>query len=232
MRWHQKSGWIIFFLIVFFPVGIFLTWKYSSWKRTPKIIVSVIFGFLFVIGFISNIASHGSTLTPQGSMLTSSGSASVTENSNATNNFANEPLTTDHVKNAISNFTVKNKITSVKISGSTVTVIVYDKDNWNAKSYLELNQQNSAGIFHDVFSNKKISSVVYQSDVNVTDAYGKSTRVTAQTNTMKRADAEKVDNWGTFSTELPAQFYSVVNFELAPESKVGGLHAAWVQYYK
>lgn len=51
-KWHEKTGWIIFFLIVFFPIGLFLMWK-SNWKKAPKIIVSVLYG----IALIAYIAS-------------------------------------------------------------------------------------------------------------------------------------------------------------------------------
>lgn len=49
-KWYQKTGWIIFWLIFFFPVGLFLMWKYSSWKKPVKGIVS----FLFVLGALGS----------------------------------------------------------------------------------------------------------------------------------------------------------------------------------
>lgn len=51
-KWHEKTGWIIFFLIVFFPIGLFLMWK-SNWKKAPKIIVSALYG----VALIAYIAS-------------------------------------------------------------------------------------------------------------------------------------------------------------------------------
>ena len=51
-KWHEKTGRIIFFLIVFFPIGLFLMWK-SNWKKAPKIIVSALYG----IALIAYIAS-------------------------------------------------------------------------------------------------------------------------------------------------------------------------------
>lgn len=51
-KWHEKTGWIIFFLIVFFSIGLFLMWK-SNWKKAPKIIVSALYG----IALIAYIAS-------------------------------------------------------------------------------------------------------------------------------------------------------------------------------
>ncbi|MDD3231620.1 MAG: hypothetical protein PHE09_20790, partial [Oscillospiraceae bacterium] len=60
---------------------------------------------------------------------------------------------------------------------------------------------------------------------------GKEKEVTGQTNTMIRKDYEKVSDWDTFRAESPKQYYSIVNFELAPESKISGIHAAWAKYY-
>ena len=47
-KWHEKTGWIIFFLIFFFPVGLFLMWK-SDWKKTPKIIISALFALSLIL---------------------------------------------------------------------------------------------------------------------------------------------------------------------------------------
>lgn len=47
-KWHEKTGWIIFFLIFFFPVGLFFMWK-SNWKKTPKIIFSALFALSLIL---------------------------------------------------------------------------------------------------------------------------------------------------------------------------------------
>lgn len=47
-KWYQKTPTIIIFLILFFPVGLFLMWKYSNWNPKVKWIVSGIFGLLFI----------------------------------------------------------------------------------------------------------------------------------------------------------------------------------------
>lgn len=52
-KWYKKTSWIIALLILFFPAGLFLMWKYSNWKKPIKIIVSA----LYVIGFLSVILS-------------------------------------------------------------------------------------------------------------------------------------------------------------------------------
>ena len=53
-RWYEKSGWIIFWLIAFFPLGLFLMWKYSRWNKMVKSIVSLFIMFCI----ISNSFSH------------------------------------------------------------------------------------------------------------------------------------------------------------------------------
>lgn len=52
-KWYEKNLAIILFLIFFFPVGLFLMWKYSKWNKVAKIIISIFFGIVL----ISNIGS-------------------------------------------------------------------------------------------------------------------------------------------------------------------------------
>lgn len=47
-KWYEKSGWVVFWLIVFFPLGLFLMWKYSNWNKIIKIIVSLFIVFSIV----------------------------------------------------------------------------------------------------------------------------------------------------------------------------------------
>lgn len=48
-KWYTKIRWIIFFLIIFFPVGIFLMWKYTNWKRSTKTGITIFFVILMLI---------------------------------------------------------------------------------------------------------------------------------------------------------------------------------------
>ena len=52
-KWYQTSWGIILMLIMFFPAGIFLMWKYANWNKIIKIIISVIFAFFLLIGMFS-----------------------------------------------------------------------------------------------------------------------------------------------------------------------------------
>ena len=43
VHWYQKTGWILFWLFMFFPVGIVLTWRNKKWNKIG------LFGFWFLI---------------------------------------------------------------------------------------------------------------------------------------------------------------------------------------
>lgn len=42
--WHRQTFWIVFFLLIFWPVGIVLCWK-SDWHVAFKILATVLIAF-------------------------------------------------------------------------------------------------------------------------------------------------------------------------------------------
>lgn len=52
-KWYEKNIAIILFLIFFFPIGLFLMWKYSRWNKVAKIVISVV-GALVIIANVGN----------------------------------------------------------------------------------------------------------------------------------------------------------------------------------
>lgn len=52
-KWYQKTGGVILFLVIFFPVGLYLMWKHANWSKTVKWVITVIIA-LIVIGNGSN----------------------------------------------------------------------------------------------------------------------------------------------------------------------------------
>ena len=179
----------------------------------------------------SGTASSSASTKSAATSATTSSAVSTKGSSKSSALSKASAITPDSIKSALKSSIALN-VTNVKISGGTVTVIVYDKDALSIDSYVEMNQPNSADTFKYVFGlSKNIQKVIYQSDVPVTDSYGKEKEVMGQTNTMIRKDYEKVSDWNTFRAESPEQYYSIVNFELAPESKISGIHAAWAKYY-
>lgn len=43
--WYKRTGGIVFWLVFFFPVGLFLMWKYSNWKKIIKSAITAYFLF-------------------------------------------------------------------------------------------------------------------------------------------------------------------------------------------
>lgn len=62
MKFYQKTWFIILMLLVFAPVGIFLMWKFKpNWGKTAKYVLSVAFGFYFLLCCIVAFAPEGET---------------------------------------------------------------------------------------------------------------------------------------------------------------------------
>lgn len=50
-KMYEKSWFVILMLVLFFPVGLYLMWKYTEWKKFIKVIISTIFA-LYVLMII------------------------------------------------------------------------------------------------------------------------------------------------------------------------------------
>jgi hypothetical protein len=59
-KWYQKTPWIIALIIIFFPVGLYLMWKYASWNPKIKWVVSGFFAFIFLINLVTGDNKQGS----------------------------------------------------------------------------------------------------------------------------------------------------------------------------
>ncbi len=53
-EWHHKTGWIVFILIIFFPVGLWFVWKHPGWETKTKQITTGIFCFVLVFSILTN----------------------------------------------------------------------------------------------------------------------------------------------------------------------------------
>ena len=49
----MRKGWIIALLILFFPVGLFLMWKYTNWKKPIKGIITALILIIALSGIVS-----------------------------------------------------------------------------------------------------------------------------------------------------------------------------------
>ena len=69
MKFYQKNWFVILMLILFFPVGLFLMWKYANWRNYAKIIVTVAIALLVVVSY-SLPADYSSTSDQSASVQT------------------------------------------------------------------------------------------------------------------------------------------------------------------
>lgn len=60
-KWYQKTSGIVALLILFFPVGLYMMWRYTTWHKSVKISISI----LAAIATISIMATSQSTTTKQ-----------------------------------------------------------------------------------------------------------------------------------------------------------------------
>lgn len=58
--WYQRNFWIIILLIFFFPVGLYLMWKYSPWSGLAKGLVTAIVALVF----FANLGSDTENTAP------------------------------------------------------------------------------------------------------------------------------------------------------------------------
>ena len=75
-KWYQKTWFTILMLICFFPVGLFLMWKYTSWSKVAKIIITVVLALFCIIA-----AAGGSEEeeTPEEGIVTTTEASAIIE---------------------------------------------------------------------------------------------------------------------------------------------------------
>lgn len=77
-KWYKTNWGVIFLLLIFFPVGLYLMWKYSDWsKKTKRIITGIIVVILILIRIMLGATeskqpvtkSEGSCVGPDGKRI-------------------------------------------------------------------------------------------------------------------------------------------------------------------
>ena len=51
--WYQKNWFMWIMVVIFFPIGLFLLWKYSNYKKSTKAIITIV-----IIGLIAISGSN------------------------------------------------------------------------------------------------------------------------------------------------------------------------------
>lgn len=77
-KWYQGNAAIIAFLVLFFPVGLYLMWKHANWNKTVKWIVTGVFAFIILVNAIGGSNPSSTTSTTQNSAPTANPVTEVT----------------------------------------------------------------------------------------------------------------------------------------------------------
>lgn len=75
-KWYTKNVGILALLIFFFPIGLYLMWRYSKWPKNVKWIVTGVLAFCVLIGGITNASSSAQQANQAPTQQSSSGSSS------------------------------------------------------------------------------------------------------------------------------------------------------------
>jgi hypothetical protein len=69
-KWYQTSWATILFLIFFFPVGLFLMWKYTNWPKVAKWVVTGFFGLMVLGNAVGGDSTKSAATTTQPTQAT------------------------------------------------------------------------------------------------------------------------------------------------------------------
>lgn len=89
----MKNWVVILLLIVFFPVGLYLMWAKTDWKKKTKVIVTVIIAILFIFGIASNSSDSNNTVDMSKSTVSTTAEETTTKKLKA-EEFTTEEITT------------------------------------------------------------------------------------------------------------------------------------------
>lgn len=58
-KYKEENWFIILSLVLFFPVGLYLMWQYSSWRKEPKWVITAFFALLIILSpFVNDDTSE------------------------------------------------------------------------------------------------------------------------------------------------------------------------------
>ena len=118
--WYKRTWGIILMLIVFFPIGLYLLWRYSKWNTTVKGVVTGIVS-LFVIAAMAGNGNDNKEPEPDRSMPSQLVTEETTEASSETGSEATTGTTTDSetTTTATSSDATTESVTATKANTTT-----------------------------------------------------------------------------------------------------------------
>ena len=52
-KFYEKTWFSMMMLVLFFPIGLYTMWKYTNWKKSVKVLISIFIGMLIFISIVT-----------------------------------------------------------------------------------------------------------------------------------------------------------------------------------
>lgn len=134
-KWYQKTWFIITMLICFFPVGLYLMWKYSNWKKIIKVIITATFIlFCFLLGGDSETTSLQPENTTDTTVSLNIYENETTTKIDTTKEFITQTQSTEYEKSTTDKQNTTEKQTTTQKQTTTKKTNYYSKANYYPKA--------------------------------------------------------------------------------------------------
>lgn len=202
-KWFTTDWGIILLLVVFFPIGLYLMWKYSKWSTVSKIVITIII-VLFV--FMPHDKKTETEVTTENVIKTEELSTKKEPifEENVASKEAETQTNEEKIKAIVQNQLGNDVIdTWVKDMDGYVVDIRYKlQDNFSNKDIVKGNNIRIAKIMVDLInSNLPIEIVTFYADSTLVDKYGNESEGTAIQVTFNTETIKKI-NWQQSTTML------------------------------
>ncbi len=171
-KWYQSSIGIIALFILFFPVGLFLMWKYSGWNKVVKVIITGFFGLMLIGSASSSNNSTQTKTTPTPTTQTES----VAQPSVQVTKQPEKPMTmTDKLWKALDDSMKTRDGYTVEFDESSKTASVTHTSTsfWDENSLVKGSFTTLVKFGKEVFKIDGVDSVRVVVKTEFTDQYGK-----------------------------------------------------------
>ena len=195
-----KATWFtVFMLIFFFPVGLFLMFKYKKFNKVSRGIITGIYALIFLISIFNSFNTKSSSSTNS-----NTATPEMTTDLNK-DTIQTEKTTKELIEDAIPT-TIKNleKINYVEMVGDSQPVVFILKmnDNLSKNFMLKGAYLNAKDIIKSVYTvaGDKITSYQFVFNFPLVDMYGNEEDGKVLSFDMSKETVEKI-NWDNITTD-------------------------------
>lgn len=207
-KWYENQLVIIALLVLFFPVGLLLMWKYANWNKAVKWVITGVFALFVISSAFSSKDTKNTTATTE--------PAAQTQTTNNEPAKPTEPpvvlseqdqikkIVTDQVKgqNNMKKDRLKNLEVAEKNSGWNITVQFNADDNLTTNLRKKGIESDMSELYISLFkSGKNIKTVSISAYFPLQDQYGNVNDRVVYASSLDSEEAGKV-NWNADQSTL------------------------------